>query len=748
MRSLPTRFVLATLAALMPASSLIAQPTRPSTDLEPSRIVADQLASLSHDMLEPGPNQDGRDAAARRLLAIGTSEAKNAVQAALRDPGNNPARLAAARAVADDMSPDAEFIDPLFVLLEPDVPKPLTDAAVAALGNFKLEPDVSRRLIDLCKPVKPEAQRLVAIRALSAQIEKTAAQQLVLLTQDPSPAVASAATEGVRVFASQPVDSPADWWKSMAAVADDRFRLEMLAARNAHSENEARRGEDTYQELRRSVLAAITTAPREQRGDVLLKFLRSPREAVRLIAIAQTYEFATTGDVPDMVRPAIRDLVSDPDADIRLGAAKTITALNDGDAFNTIARQVAVEPDPRVRAELARGMGPMAQLEALPLLRWLLDDTSTPVVTAASSSIARLAPLAAQQDPAGAAELAIRLQAVLQTRKTDPRIRESLLEALVPLKQQSMLSTFAAILTANNPREPETVRRLACAGLGMIGMSQTASILVDAMRDMDGSAAVRGEAARAIGMVSTTFENAEAIYRAMAREPDANVAATEWATIKSLLPLAPPKQLASWPDLPLIKGNDARLLDVDAQLEKSAAADGDFDLQTFYLTRIGDTLMRMGEAAEAKPDVAAARQRFADATGRYQAALEITRAKNLPSSRERPLIVNMVRSELRARDYPGAVKFASDEIRREHGKEAQGWIEPEIKLEAERLADPSRNQMDDALALIKEALAMTPPLAEMTRGHLAEVQRTVETRQHEKNELAYPDYWQALAMAR
>ena len=697
-------------------------------------------------MVAAGPNQDVRDAAARRLLSIGTAKARASVRDALLDPGNAAARLAAVRAVAEDLPPDPEIVDVLFVLLTPDVARPITDAAVTALGNYKLEPDVSRRLIELSTSLKPDAQRLIAIRALSSQIEKRAAEQLVLLTQDPSPVIATAANDAIRTFASSPLDSPADWWKTQADYTEERFRLETLAARSAKFESEVRRGEDTYQELRRSVLAAITSAPREQRGVVLRMSLQSKREAVRMIAVTQAYEFATTGDLPDDARPAIRELIADAKPEIRLLAARTVTVLNDGEAFAGIARQVAVESDARVRVELTRALGPMGNLDALPLLRWLLDDASSPVVTAAAGSIARLAPLAAQQDPTSAAELAIRLQAVLQTRTADARLRDSLLEALVPLKQRSMLSTYKSILTAN-PKVSESTRRLAAAGLGAIGEPETAAILVEAMRDLDGSAAVRGEAARAIGMVSTTFENAEAIYRAMARETDPGVVAIEWETIKSLLVRAPKEQLAGWPQKPLIANNDSRLLDVYTALVQSFSKDGAFDEQTHYQEAIGNTLMRMGETAERAQDIATARQRFSGATEQYRSALVIARQKGLIPMRVQTFIVNTVKSQLRARDYAAAAQFASEEIR--GNNTLQGVIGPEFKLEAERLADPNQaNQLEDALSLVKAALAMSPSLADSYRGHLLEVQRGVETRRQEKNELAYPDFWQALALAR
>ena len=74
----------------------------------------------------------------------------------------------------------------------------------------------------------------------------------------------------------------------------------------------------------------------------------------------------------------------------------------------------------------------------------------------------------------------------------------------------------------------------------------------------------------------------------------------------------------------------------------------------------------------------------------------------------------------------------------------QGTLGPEFKLEAERLA--SANELDDAKDLIREALAMTPALANQPRSHLIELQQIVDKRQREHNEFAIPDYLRSLAM--
>jgi HEAT repeat protein len=714
-----------------------------SQEIEPTRVLAEQVAVAMRQLTDGALDQDARDAAARRLLSIGTSEARNAVLYALKDPGNPAGRLAAARAVADDRPPDSAYIDALFVLLDADTPRPLLDAAAIALGNYKSEPDVALRLIELTRPGRPDAVRIAAVRGLSTQIEKRAAQRLVELAQEPGAGMANAASEALQVFASLPLSAPADWanwWQTQVDHSDERFRLDMLTARATRFEQEARQGDDTFQELRRKVLSEIAAASKEERGEVMARYLLSPRASLRLIAVRQAYDYAITGDLPANCAPILLGMLSDVSEDVRFEAARAIQPLNDPAAFDAIAQQLAVESDARVRAELARSIGPIGNVAAVPLLKWLLDDSSVSVVQSSADALAGLGDAVYAVNPANARDLADKLQSVLQTRGTrsaNPRLREKLVRALIPLRQPSLLPTYTAILTAQ-PAESEVVRGLATRGIGLLGEPATVDLLVDVLRG-DDPPAVRIEAIQAIGKVARDFSLADTIYRSMdpAREPDETVRGAAWVVLRSMFEVAPRQQLASWPEQSLIKTDVNKRLAVFEALARKSGTDGAADDQTAYLQQVGDCLMELG-SADAK--------RYAEATGVYQQALAITRQTNSPakSMRIETLVELTLRSMLRSRDYAGATRF-SGELMRDNTNGYQGLVGKEFKLEAERLVNES-NQLDDANRLIREALSMTPTLPDQYRVHLQDVQKTVEARMREKNDFGIPDFMHGLAM--
>ena len=714
------------------------QPIR--TDFDPSRLVADQVSALARQMTDAAVDQDARDSAARRLLEIGSAEARNAVQFALRDPGNNAGRLAAARAVGDDSPADTDFVDPLFVLMDADTPKPLLDAAAVALGNYKALPDVATRLVALTAPTRAEPVRLAAVRALSTQIEKRAAQRLVELAQDASaPAVAAAALSGLQTFASLAYDAPGDWsiwWKSQADLTDDRFRLDVLTARATRFEQQARRGEETYQELRRSVLATLAGTPREQRGDVLAKYLTSPREVVRLIAVRQAYEYAATADLSPTTRPVVRAMLADVSADVRYEAARIIDVVDDSEAFPVIAQQISIEPEARVRAMMAEALGKIGNVAALPLLEPLLDDQSTLVVQSAAGALANLGDALATADPREAAKLSSTLQRVLEDRGNvlGGKVRESILSAVVPLRQARLTKMFANMLTRDPPEPPE-IRALAAKGLGAIGDPDTDSPLVEALSDL--SADVRVEAVRALGKVSKTFVNAPRLLRMLdpKAEPELKVRNEAWGVIRDRLAVAPLDQLVAWPDLDLLRRDDAKRLEIFTALAKGFAATGKTAEQTDSLQSVGDTQLKLAESAD---DAVAAKKYFADATTSYQSALALARQTG-QAMRVVSLTTATVHSMLRGKDYVAAAAFVRTLTPPE--RENVGSV---FKREAEDLARD--NKVDDATNLIREATAMGSALPQANRDQLNEILKALQHKVGEKNQYAEPDLLRSVCM--
>lgn len=716
--------------------------------VDPAQVVSAQVSTLSAQVSNPSIDQDARDAAARRLISIGSADARRAILFSLKDPGNAGGRLAAARAVADSLPPLAEYVDALFVLMDAGQPRAILDAATQALANYASNSEVNARLVLLTSAGTPDTVRIAAVRALGHQAEKAGARRLVELTEDPSPQVASAAVEALQTLTSLPFAAAGDWsnwWRTQADRPADQFRQEMQTARIATLERETRQRDDAYQELRRSVQNAISSANADQLGDVLNRYLTSPRESVRVIAIGQAYELASTGDLPASARATVRSMLSDPRREIRYHAARTVSRVNDVDAFAPISQQIPVESDPAVRAELTNALGVIGNVEAVPLLRWLLDDSSASVVQASAGAIAKLGPALAQNDPTAAAELSYRIRAMLDAvprRPANERQRELLIGALVPLKQKAMASVFREMLSAD-PREPDSIRKLAAAGLGVIGDPNTADLLVDVMSDtIDGSPAVRLEAVNALSRVANAFYYADALYRRMDPkfEPDANIRAAAWRVITQLFDKASRDQLAAWPDKPLIKGDPTRELPIFQALAGKAEAANDQDEFVQRLEQIGDTHMTLADRA-VQPE---REQHFLEATGHFRKALDLTRAAAGPAGRIERLIGSTVRSMLRNRKYAEAAAFVSDLFRDPANQQYQVVVGPQFREEAERLV-AAGGQQDDALALIGEALAIRPALGGTYGESLRQIRRDIETSRQQKNQLAVPEVLQSVA---
>lgn len=742
-------------------STLTAPTTSPAVsilngEIDPSRLMADQVAAAARQMIESTGEQEPRDLAARRLLQIGTNDARTALVNALRDLNNPGGRLAAARAVTNDNPPGPEFVDPLFVLLDTEASPPLMEAAAVALGNYKASPDVTVRLVGLTDPQRSAAVRLAAIRGLSTQIEKRAASRLVDLAQEAAtPAIATAAMNALQAFTVYAYDNPADWaawWRTQTDVTDDRFRIETLVARMNRAQQMQKLGDETYQALSLTVAAALNAAPREQRGDVFARYLKSPREVERLIAIRRAYDYASD---PFPTLPTMaREMLADVSPEVRYEAARIVQALVDNGAFAALAQQASVEPDARVRAKIADALGTLGNVDALPLLRTMLDDASNLVVQSAAGALERLGPAIVQSKPAEAEDLSIRLQRLLAGRAARGNasnavvaagggsLRDSVVAALVPLKQRSLRFAFRDMLAAD-AGESAAVRESAARGLGEIGESETVSPLVEALGDS--SAKVRVAAVRAIGQVSRDdFSNAERLYQLLnpASESDPQVRLAAWEVIRSQLPTAPLVQLAAWPDKPLLQRDDEKRVQIYGVLARRYGDENKPGLQIDALQHVGESQMNLGETAERADDRDNADRHFGDAAQTLNGA--ITLAKRTGEAMyEQSLTEMRMRALLRARDYLGAATFIQSLPR-----EYQEVVGPLWKLEGDRLT--GRKTADDdasALALIAAANGLSPGvLSNQHRELLNSLQAGIQRRQNEKNQFAVPDWMRAVCM--
>lgn len=301
------------------------------------------------------------------------------------------------------------------------------------------------------------------------------------------------------------------------------------------------------------------------------------------------------------------------------------------------------------------------------------------------------------------------------------------------------------MLSGTSPREPDSIRRLAAAGLAGLADPANADLLAESLGDE--SAAVRLEIVRALGASSNDFALvAPSLYRRMdpGVERDEAVRTEAWNVLRRMLNSAPREQLAAWPELAVIRNDAAKRLVLFVALAGKAETAGDRDGQSLYLQQAGDAQMTLAQSAQQAGDSPAATARFAEATASYRQALTISRDQKRWMVVDR-LIESTLQSMLRAKDYAGATKFANELFAEANDRGYQGTVGYHFQAEAERLARQV-GEYDEALRLIRTAVAI-PALPAQYRDHLLDIERDVIARQRERNDRFWFDPKTAFASA-
>jgi tetratricopeptide (TPR) repeat protein len=143
--------------------------------------------------------------------------------------------------------------------------------------------------------------------------------------------------------------------------------------------------------------------------------------------------------------------------------------------------------------------------------------------------------------------------------------------------------------------------------------------------------------------------------------------------------------------------NAALLEELCRQLERSNSAQEKRDLANFRV-ELGDVYRKQDQPAKAVPN--------------YRAALDYYLGN--PDYGENvitPVVQQLIDAQLASKDFTGAVRFAEEMIRRD--QKNQDTVGPAIRNAADRLR--MKNDTAAAQQLIREALAMNPPLDERFR---------------------------------
>jgi HEAT repeat protein len=694
----------------------LAQTSRP----ESVATIGTSVDQLTATLFDPQSTAEMRLEAARRLVLKQSPQARQSLKNALLNLGNTAVQLAAAKALAIDPAPDPDLINPLFACFGT---RAVSEAAANALGNYRSNPDVLTRLIaqarngQLSDPI-----RTYVIRAIGRFVEKPAAQFLVGILTNPAEsslheAAAAALREmtGITDYGQDP-QRWATWWAGLANRTDGDFRNDVLPRRSAQYDLIHQRIAELTAGVRDTLIQQHRLADPAQRQAILMGYLNSPVPEIRATGAYIIRDAAGAGaPIPPVARDQLRNMIGDSSPQVRAAVADALAMINDPAALDLLLAQLVQETDPLVRGYIARALGPINDLKAVAALLVLLRDPSPSVAREAAVALERLGPRILADNPDLARRAADELLTVLRRHPAQAghsELREALIDAMVPLKQELLLEPLRELLIGERGESAE-IRRLVIKVIGGIGHAQSGGILVSLLEDADSG--VRLEAVTALGNLPTASTYAEVLLGRLRAEQDASIRDRIWRVLESVFPDLSEQRLSDFVERFANEPN--RRLAVLKALAAVQLKNKKLDDLAITQQNIGATLM--------DPQVNDPRE----AAEYFRLALEHQRARPNPA----PVVItrlmeDQIKALLRSGQYPEAIQFAARSI--EADNSTQPTMAVPIRQEAERLA--ADGKFENALRLIAEAMRMQPPLAEVYRDNLKEIEGEIRRRQSER----------------
>lgn len=699
--------------ALRPVHAQNGPSPAPATGPAGAGVLLNTPADLLKLLTNPDAPQAERDEAARRLVVMNTPEAEDALQKVLINTSNPRGQQSAARALAEDPTPNPDFVDPLFTLIGPDVVS--TEAAARALAHLRDTSYARLRLLDAAANRQlREPSRVAVLRSLAPLADKRTAQTLVEIVVNDAGELRSARNAAANELVEMTglAENGADpqrwrqWWNANQAKDDAVFAQEMLAARAVRLDRvEARFDrltEEVRQHLRENFQEATTNRER-----VLLGYMRSPASDVRRIGAELVVDlFQARRPIPESATQQLRTMVGDSDEQVRLQTAAAIREINDKGALDAVLVQLEGERVPAVRAALAAALAPMGSPLAVKPLLALLNDPNPMVMQAAAESLRGLKERLGEGDPKLASEISRALNDALRRAASGAdaaRLREELVGAMVAWAspEPDIRETFRGLLKLN---ETPAMRQRALQYFGQMGSDYAwpADNIINsgALEDRDPN--VRRAAVNALARTAKA-EHAQRLFERLspAVEPVPAVRDEAWMALAVLFPREfEIDQLNAWADK-FVDVPERRLTILETLRNKLLDARRESDLAVVR-QNIGETYAKLGQHARAAIE--------------FEEALKVPR----PGQVRDLLVKQLIDAYLRSGNYENATRFGSRMIA--ENKQYMATIRPAITAEVDRLA--SAGEVENALRLIGLALKMDPPLAENVREEL----RAIEAR--------------------
>lgn len=697
-----TAVLLAAATAALPPRAAFAQtaaPAAPPAASDPAHDVAAAVATLRSTDVDPQARLD----AARALEAQHTPAARDAVLDQLK---NNPAaQIPLALAISDDPAPDPAFIAPLFDLYGNEQARRAAAQALARYRDNAIQaPAVLQRLITLATSPGSEAHRQPAIRAVGQFDEQEAARALIELLSSPDPRVRDDAAAGLADMTGlrenrNDVRKWQDWWAMQAGKSPAQFKSDLRSVRADRYPQMVQRYNRLLTATQDALNAAYDAAPAPQREKLLMSYLDSEAPEIRDAGVRIVYvENNERRSVSPAIMDRVRQMVSDPSADVRVDAAQAL--YNDEKAAPALLAQLRKDPDDDVRLALIAALAPLQQKdpritdEMLTLLR----DPKTRVAQAAADAIGIAAESGAF--PLNApAEVHVResLGAALDASASgNTNLRESIVNTMAALKDPALRQRFLDLLKGSEP----TIQRAAIKGIGNLADPQLANILLNVGLGSP-DRGVRLQAAQELAKVKAP-ELTDAIRNVMDNDPDPDVRKAAWADLKAWMPAMEPNRLAQLADE--FKGHDVeketstRGALVDRFTRLAAASGDDPNKQRQYSDAAATQRQTLAdlELNGGQPDKAAAD---------YQTSLDYWKNNGGKLDVLNELSLGETKALLSAGRYEDATRFAEDAMNTYLKGQDPSAVAGAIKNEADRLSRSSDPADFDKFARLYTAIS-------------------------------------------
>lgn len=546
----PLRGGLMLLLAVLAAVAAMAQTTPPIVVADNTKVIQRQLKLLrsSMDRLETR-----KDAAATLLDLQDPASKEPALDPAakgpllkiLQDPTDKQARLAVIEALAERDGSIPDFTEPLMQVLlacDPD----LQPAVLSALSLYRT-PKLTEQLLSLAQDSKRTIpQRLAAVHALGRMLPEAAAGPLFRMMEAATAAqgerceLAVACANSLRELTHMDLGTNLAAWKAWWAKNGGKSayqwletKLDLVTNENRDLKKRLQQTEDAYIDstIRLFRLGSPNEADRTKAiQDYLGGVIPAQRRAgIELLA---TY-LAAKQPIPPALRPAMRDLIDDPDPDVRRTAARVIGESGDLQAVKPLLEQSKVETDPMVNQAILVAIGQLGGDKSL--LDQLLEKMNSQVDAVSIGAAKAIAKI-------------FQNQAQIKRSQRDHVVRALIkrYEMAAPdqteLKQELLLTMglipeypFRAVFERELASNVANLRLYAVRGLGALKDVTLVNVLAKQLNDSEPG--VRAEIATQIAKLTHDADAVEVLLTRVNpnNEKDNQVREATWMAILSMI---------------------------------------------------------------------------------------------------------------------------------------------------------------------------------------------------------------------